>query len=909
MADNLQPPSSTSRSSSPGSGDPKPRVISGSLKDRIAKFNNPSAAPLVPNHPFGQAGSRNVSGSTTGGGMIGNRLPALDPKTAGIVSSGQRRTKEDRGIIGNRIPSFGRDTSSMPEPKSAGARSSDGAPSTGHRAASPASLDSSSASGLAESANSPNTSRSSSPPTSTPDEDLPNVLLSAEHLEGGTGAMTPSSTRADAGEDTGERSAPSTPVQGPVDPSIRGGHYDLIAPNLKLAAANQNPEVSLTMNRGPSLSSIGGLAAPSVTASLGSSRASQYDPSSQGSENPEKMMRDVSEISTPTGTPKAEPKDLDFGSTRGSVAGDETGDTTARLEGLDINAVDRDPTPEPPHVTSPTPKDEEIIGAPLEEDPNKAKDLEDLKQGNLSHEKHELGTHTVDQNPINNIAEAGVAQGLAEHDIAPDELRAQGGPAGQRLEEIETADEVKAPTSQGSKSQGYAGSSELDVQTLPTEAESTSTDVGSDDGLSLSNVVEGARAAGTRLDEAGAGQTTSENTDRLKEELAEERKKKGDREGVNEQQDANLQTEEDRDEGMSRKEQLIKALDQNADPDKNLEGGADDGTKEKAKEATMTMTGAKPMAEDETEEVVNDDEGGDNGGQGDKGGNKDDVKVEDTTESHEEQEDDNQDGGKTPTSDRRGSVIEQQVVGTSDKDKAATDQEDSTDGSHQPIQVQVEPAPIAQPAQDDADQAPDQPGSVRSESVTPTPSLDNPPNFPEPPTDDPDVVDPVSSTTGSDQEAAGTSTPIDSSVMKSFPDVPDEDHPRVQVHVHSPLSTPFRNHSNQNPMDTPGTSRGSASTEETPIAKIPGHSKSLSYPSELTGTNEELGGSPDVARRDSLGITGTPVDQTDNGSGLAKRASTRRSPKSPLLDDEDPGDFQGGDGWAVIHDQPGRNRE
>ena len=42
------------------------------------------------------------------------------------------------------------------------------------------------------------------------------------------------------------------------------------------------------------------------------------------------------------------------------------------------------------------------------------------------------------------------------------------------------------------------------------------------------------------------------------------------------------------------------------------------------------------------------------------------------------------------------------------------------------------------------------------------------------------------------------------------------------------------------------------------------------------------------------------VEGTPFATKSAKRLSTRRSPKSPLLDDEDPGDFEPGEGYVVV---------
>ena len=763
--------------------------------------------------------------------------------------------------------------------------------------------------------------------------------------------MTPSSTRAEAGEDTTDRSAPPTPVQGPIDPTIRGGHYDLIAPNLKLAQANQS--LSQSMDR---TTSAGGLAAPSVSASLGSSRMSQYDPSSQGSENPQKMMQDVSGISTPTGTPRAEHKELE-GSTRGSVMGDDVGDTTARMATLDVDTPDRDSTPEPPRPASPG--EDEAAGRPLEEDPNQAGDLADLKAGRLHSPQPASGTHSSDQNPINNLAEAGLAQGLAMNSVPPEERKRQGGVAGQRMEDVETPDEVQEQ-SQASQSGDYAGSSELGVETV-TDADSMATDASDTDELRLANVVHGERAAGTRLDESGTGPMTSGDTDHLKEALAEDRKLQADRDAADENDKSAMQTEEDRDEGMNRREQLVRALNQNADPEKDLQGAVDKETKERAQEVTMKTTGREPPEHQDDEPgdgaktPTSDTKAGDaqNDGTRKSGGVDEDdgmsrigisesgkplgvpahpdepehsgkantlysetaqQQVTAAKEGHEKDrntpktakgDDGNRpdsgdfhggDSGTPGTAGEGGDRPDSSDSQREDNDTTLTDPAGAEhQAGHKPMQFQVEPAPIAQP--EDTLQ-PDSATLARETSVTPTPPSpgpENPPDFPSPPTDELD-----SSAETSDFEAA---TPLDSSMLKSFPDVPDEQKPRVQVHVSSPHTTPHKPLAEAPKADPLASDAleavGGRVPVGTPLAKIPGHSKSLSHPPETT-TSTDLG-SPELVRRDSLGIEGSP-----SGPGkLAKRGSTRKSPKSPLLDDEDPGDFEGGDGWAVIHGQPG----
>ncbi|KAI9639267.1 uncharacterized protein MKK02DRAFT_29367 [Dioszegia hungarica] len=436
---NMSKPESanTSRSASPsGAGDPKSRLVSASLKDRIAKFNNPSAAPLLPTHAFGTAGPGTGAGGPSKKGLYGNRIPGLDPKSAGhIPSSGSlRKVSESRGLIGNRIPSSvsggsvaglaasntGSGGNPIPAPKST--VSAVGRPSSPTE-----SMDSSTPSAPADSG-SPGTSRSSSPPTS-PGGGLPPSLLAATLPDyGGPGAMTPSSTRADAGEEQEDRSAPATPVVG-ASIQLPPAEYDLVPGNLKLATAAQ-------MSRGLSATSAAPHTfAPSVTSSL----ASQYDPSSQGNEE-EQMMQAVSGISTPTGTPKGQRRELEDstrgeGSVRdeGSVMGDgeeaeqkkDMEGVNRKLEGLALEqgddqeeesavdeagmVVDDQPTPstdapdplaqvgsalDPAHTREVTPKHFETPAAPTpskptsgpqdDEDPNQADDLAALKRGDLS---------------------------------------------------------------------------------------------------------------------------------------------------------------------------------------------------------------------------------------------------------------------------------------------------------------------------------------------------------------------------------------------------------------------------------------------------------------------------------------------------------------------------------------------
>jgi hypothetical protein len=232
-------------------------------------------------------------------------------------SQGQRKVSDNKGLFGNRVPSSSSSPGLVPAPTPASA-----VKGTSVRSNSPGSVDSSYKPG---SSNSPHTSRSSSPATSL-GVGIPASLVEHSLPErGGSGTATPSSTRADIGEETTELSPPTTPVAAPEMPQddnlIRS---DLTPHNLPANAVAANPL----------LRSLSGGPTPSLTSSM----ASQYD-SKGGSEDQTQMMHDVSEISTPMGTPRAAARGLE-GSVGGSVEGGSVADINdlgSRLEGLDTS--------------------------------------------------------------------------------------------------------------------------------------------------------------------------------------------------------------------------------------------------------------------------------------------------------------------------------------------------------------------------------------------------------------------------------------------------------------------------------------------------------------------------------------------------------------------------------------------
>ncbi|ORY26152.1 hypothetical protein BCR39DRAFT_541999 [Naematelia encephala] len=762
----LTPPTSDSRSSSPA-GD-RPRLVSGSLKDRIAKFNNPSAAPLIPNHPFGLAGPAPAPASSTNfrGGLIGNRISSFDARTAGIpIPTGQRKISEQRGLIGNRIPSVsggkvqGRDTSPA------------------------GSVDSSVHSAAVASSGSPNTSRSSSPSTSPGPGLPPSLLVSTLPDDIPTGAMTPSSTRAEAGDSTSEFSAPSTPVANAA-PELPPPEYDLVPGNLRFAAAGMPWDLA---NSSGYLQSV----APSVASSL----VSQYDPSSAGSETAGRMGG-VSGISTPSGTPKAAHRQLDGsrlgeGSIRGEGSEVDELDVVARkLEGLDVDVPDRDPTPEPPTINissdkepllyqdtpgpahNPIPheamagaSDEAAVGTNLEHDPNTDGDLAALKAGELNHPPTD---QVVDESPLEFLAQAGQAGTQVERSATPEAPKEPS--PGELMGFLKRPDVIEEPSPHEADTEGV-----LEVR--------EATPIQTEDLASAEDR--------TPVDDVPEAQGSEDAEDGLEEQ------------GGDKRQRSSMSTDERK---VVEDWQHSQGITYEAS---EAENAVEPDSKEITDQSDKPVSAAQLKTESEPNPIL-----------------------------------------PTPPS---GDPID-------------------TPLARKPLQLHLEPAPIAQPL--DEDLSPAKPTDEKFSADTEQKQIEEedtdgettPPAFPTAPIndfdDEPTDSEPPLSTNSE-------STPIDSSVLKSFPEVPDESKPRVEVHVQSPQSTPQKH-------------RASFDANQTPLAILPGQSKSLNA----------YNSPPADADLDT-----TPQQ---NQSGLNKRHSTRRSPKSPLLDDEDPGDFEPGEGWAVV---------
>ncbi|KAK6909780.1 hypothetical protein I203_103802 [Kwoniella mangroviensis CBS 8507] len=1073
--DSLTPPSGNSRSSSP-SGQPQGRIVSGSLKDRIAKFNNPSAPPPVPRSQFPHS-----QPSVQRGGLIGNRIPSLDPKSAGMINSGggghpvgNRRISENRGLIGNRIPSMGSSGQIYLQNQSTGSSNSGSTPSSatipkpstgtgtgtgGARSASPSgSVDSSAA--TLESSNSPITSRSSSPPTS-PGAGIPPSLLAASLPtldDSGPGAATPSSTRAEAGDTVSELSLsiPSTPVATGTPP-LPAPEYDLVAPNLKLATANAAGVAVNPMVRGLSQQSSNSKSfAPSVSSSLATA--------SRGSEEETQMMQDVSGVSTPVGTPRAARRELGEGSVvgEGSVLGEnDVEELGNRLENLEVNKDgkdDQDVTPEPPKEKLPVEQSSDLpesvivsdetssaaddasnvseAGEPVEkgsrpeeqtknENPNLAPDLADLKAGRLS-----PGPNTSSDNKADEISESqpdsyhakdkpdpnqapdlddlkagklGAAgdetkvesgpekqpsqvvgmsvpanamvgdtytQNLAEHDIAPDEVKEQGGEAGQRMEDIETADQVIEPGEEESQdiSNYTGGINEKEETVFVDPGEMEAKDGGAKKYQPLETNFD------IQDDEVHKHKERGASNEQYADPYANQNKppKNDDPDLINPTYKGDDSKSAKRDpykpeDKPPTLQEAARPIDEVEKNDKEKEVGdrqeledGGDGVAEEKSTADESPKGDirelnsedKPTQDVDPVEVtssVAEDIAEPTQPTGvEVPPTPVNVRSEESKVVSPEGEDEAKSPsdivGESPTTPQQvpSDVDAQDLASKTDQPPVTAigaevnKEEVEPKSPSEPKQLNFEPAPISQPASASVEEpfytAKEDTSAERFPQAEEDTSA---PAFPDPPTADPDVEDPISTPVELDIpgvsggiSGSGVTTPIDGNFLKSFPDVPDEDKPRVEVHVSSPVNTPQKQSFHAVP---PAASGGDGASEQpsrkdsgdsnasekeievpgqyptTPIAKIPGKSKSLKNQrlsvdqgSPLSGAdNIEKEGGDDREEAEVEDLEATP-QAIKPSSSLSKRLSARRSPKSPLLDDEDPGDFEAGEGWAVV---------
>ncbi|KAL7418577.1 hypothetical protein Q5752_007035 [Cryptotrichosporon argae] len=995
------------------------RIVSGSLKDRIALFNNPGSAPPVPAHPFGSAGPAPAGSSHARGGLIGNRIPSLGARGADyvVVSGAGARKAESRGLIGNRIPSVGRGV--LPGVGSG----TGGVTPPALRASSPVgSADSSAPSGTVGSG-SPSASGQSSPATSPGGLNLAALGLAPPD---DSGTLTPSSTRADAGGYDGEGagggegegdaaalSTPTTPVLPPPD-------HDLVPGNLDLAAAAL---------MGREASSAARSHAPSISSSL----VSQY-PSVEG----EATLEDVSGVSTPMGTPKQQHVDLDSvgGSIRGSstrgegsIADDDEADSKAdpearnkadaepenkdkadneldkKVKGMSLEdeedaseeqggavegrkadqaakagdtppagpsdpsvapeaagglpspttslvghadegtaaasdaaapkpvvhdaaepaadevapaqiatetdagahtsdalerasaAAEEGSDTEPAHETkeqllesseadvtetasskepsadgkpaakSASNKDRKLPGA-FPEDPNKASDLADLKAGKLSHSEQSTpapapahrdssDVDTADPNQaadlddlkqgkLSHAAEPMMASHPRKADANPANLMAAAAFAQNLAEEVVDPAEIKA---QG----GEAGTR------LP-EAEDPGTAAIRSDGPPPGDHVDPSgqpRVLALSPDvhfEKADGEWDSSNL------AAQDARDDAAEDGtLDDEAQAKVATAEPEKESKLEQGKTVKLDMAHVQPDDTM------GREKEAQEEA---------ASDEQRHIMPEHE--DQGGHDPKEGT---VEGTDTTPAHAEAHEPPTPSEPEPTKPE----LEVKPCASTAADAAAVDAADS----HRPVQVDLEHAPLAQPllegTVDNADalnvvpvtseEAGERDQALETDTASTGPEAE--PTFPTPPTNDLDPVEVDADTRTHTPEPE----PKSELTHVHFPAVPDESKPRVEVHV-SPHPTPQK--AAPKTPSAPRQADEAAASSPTASPTTPGHRASTSLDVDV---------------------------DTPAGATLVKRSSVRASPRSPLLDDEDPGDFAAGEGWAVIKNRIGRASE
>ncbi|WVN87658.1 uncharacterized protein L203_102843 [Cryptococcus depauperatus CBS 7841] len=951
-----------SRSSSPGNGGPHRRVVSGSLADRIAKFNNPSAPPPLP--------KQQVFLAPTQRGMVGNRIPSIDRKTAGILGvAPEKRTVENKGMIGNRISSIGGSYNPLIGQATG---SSSGTPTTLEGAPQPSSptgsasgsVNSSVASQALDSTGSPITSRSSTPPTS------PGIAANQAQVQRGSGQVpstylvstlpsltpnlgttSPSSTRAEAGDTVSEMSlsTPLTPVVDTVDPLASPvPKYDLVPPNLKLATG----QVPNPMVRELSGQSQG--AAPSVSSSL----ATQ----SVESDEEIQMMADVSGVSTPTGTPRAAQRELGEGSLTGEEDAVERGEDMQlladKVADLAINEKDEEKTL--PSVTPPTPFQEESINI-QSTTPTSA-----LIEDDIPAHKPELSSNSYvapglppllisddgyrgkNGAGIDALAAAAFKQNLNEYEIPAKEKKQQGGEAGQSMEDIGQPDGIIMPSTKTEYSQldnlevkdmdndeeeiqdslirtneketpgvsalvavddsnnASATQSGQETYTKTFKANETSAEA-SVDGAAVPAILtnEGKLAKTDKTEDAETAIVTHVGNDEsITSSVAETD------EEITESNVLYFEKAAQKDNLVATGEDIPKSLSQ----DKQLPGFSKSSEESKT-EARNISAASEPLSSIATttenlENVETDvdkvtDAPSDNF-------TGDSILAKQPVDEEKEMEGAESDGKVTDlenanAQDDVSSTLLQETKAVGETYKAR--QESSIEPSYIVKEPKAEPEVVEKKRLDvePALLAPAGPGSEplgdSHKEITPVVADTSSISallFPVPPTSEPNMVGFISSEAGSMPPA----TPIDGAILRFFPKVPNEEGIRVEVHV-NPSISPVK----AKPETGTGLGLKETNKEEVPAADLSGQSAPLehTYSPDIDQTptkkhcsttlSSAIVNAPSASEFNSQ-LNTTPPGGV--GKELSKRSSTWKSPKSPLLDDEDPGDFEPGEGWAVV---------
>lgn len=710
------------------------------------------------------------------------------------------------------------------------------------------------------------------------------------------GTMTPSSTRAEAGEDA--ISMPSTPVP-TASSELPPPDYDLVPGNLKLAAGDAK---------------AGDARSVSSAMSVSSSLVSQYDPASEeGREEGERPtnLKDVSEVSTPTGTPRQALRQLDNDSVAGSSRGapsappSDTGDVADlqdKLDALNVGsaaaagskdesaaAQEEKDTPSADSLTpatvdagSPPPLAEQIT-------PNATAD-------NASKDTSTTSVPSAEKSSAAD-SQAEALEDLAKRaDAAADKLKSEAegkssatpGKAANDIETIKDDDTAKTvdrdATPEAPKvAISPAPEKEKDEAPGPTEAI-------------------GRRSEDTIMPSASLGNlsTSPSQDDVASTPLATPKDKdSSDTPSVIDLSSSPKLTSADRDSTPVPRDPTTSqsVLDQNSDlvsmiaapterpfSDDLSQSQIDNFEDEMSNRSSMPPARASSELEFRYEDLH-------------ERFGPDGAKTNPNTNSSHSFTPAAAGGAAlaaaAATSDFRGSSSKTEQsnnplgnVAASAVDENGFPTVPATElKTKSPMQVHIEPSPFGPISDDDVpEEKPEPTKPARPESGTLGSGLTAPvltfetvkepttdrrtPDFPDAPNNTlpntPGVVTPVRSSTPTANAAASTISP------KAFPKVPDEEHPYVGVHI-SPHA------------------KGTASqlNPKTPFPSAPD------------------GGTPrsEAASARTPSLHGSPSKGSSDGStrslGVAPRGPKRLSYRPPELDDEDPGDFEGG-GWAVV---------
>lgn len=709
----------------------------------------------------------------------------------------------------------------------------------------------------------------------------PQLLVSSLPDSMEAGAMTPSSTMAEDGDEAFARSMPATPIASATT-DLPPPVHDLVPGNLTLAT--------------------GGLAGSGINSapSLSSSLASQYE-ASVDEEN--SNLKDVSGVSTPTGTPRQAHRDLDDRSVAGSSrSGPEEDSLEDKLQKLDLEkttdgksaseagsgnapsvTVERSETPT---VADAADSHGVPIGAPLR--PAKSPEVLAAEEA---------------------LQKAEVAAREAEEAVKPAEMAVKtaeettpASPGAALVTPITpmtpAVDAPKSKNKKKNKKKKSGSKSEQDEKT-PTEESKEKTPTG--ESKEKTPTEESTKS----IPEAGASEVLAAEKDNDAEakddDMLDQPRTRSSEDTLRPVRSINSATvSNDR---LDRETTVVPDRDATPQPP-----GTDDGREETPMPSDFTQ----PPALDDDSDIISvagavpSERGLDDNASPicspalqdsfDINSNRSSMpparassELEFSYEEYADQffRDSQQRDGSEASNGAQASAVGDApaaaVAGSQARDSARAGQDSSkkdvgvsfaeelkrfpsvptsnVDGgrssARKPVQVHVEPSPFGPVSGKATVVSPDLavPTTPAVTVQAPSPSSANfasdsqpAPDFPNAPSNDlPEAKTPADSNLPS---RSGTPPGRSGSITRSFPAVPDEEHPYVEVHMSPHHSSP------QNPF--PG-ERTASPPMESPNLSVDGHEPF-----------------PPRKKRNSF------------------------TPRSPHLDDEDPGDFEPGEGWAVV---------